>query len=568
MICSTTNILARLARFASSNLTGLRFALMLLMAAPLASISQEASVEGVEGVPAPAVPSIEQVGSIYVAEYRVRGSKLLSPDEVGAAVYPYLGPYRTEGHIEEARAALEKAFHDKGYQTVFVSVPEQSGARGIIFLEVTETKVGVLRVKGAKYFLPSTIKRKAKSLAPGTVPDFEQVKKDIIKLNKSADMSVTPSLNPGAEPGTLDVDLTVEDHFPLHGSFELNNRYNANTVPLRLNGSLNYGNLWQLGHTIGGSFQVAPEEPKDATIFSAFYTIPVTDRWSLTASGTKQDSDVSTLGGVAVLGRGQIMGLKADFTLPAGDTTFHTLSFGIDYKHFDENVTFAGVTTNTPIDYYPVTLAYYGTSDTKNGFTEGGLTASWNHRGTGSEVAKFDNKRYDADGSYLLFKGDISHTHDLPIGFEVMGKLQGQYTPYPLINTEQYAGGGLSSVRGYLEAAAVGDSGWFGTIELRSPSFIGRKKKPTTDAAPSPAAEEEPESEWRVYGFLEGGRLYINRPLPEQVDLLNLSSVGFGTRIRLWDHLNGSLDAAMPLETLGTTEQGEWFVSFRLWTEF
>jgi hemolysin activation/secretion protein len=59
-----------------------------------------------------------EIGSIYVAEYRVRGAKLLSATEVGEAVYPYLGPARTEAHIEQARAALEKAYHAKGYQTI------------------------------------------------------------------------------------------------------------------------------------------------------------------------------------------------------------------------------------------------------------------------------------------------------------------------------------------------------------------------------------------------------------------------------------------------------------------
>lgn len=93
---------------------------------------------------------------LNVREYRVRGSKLLGPDEIGAAVYPYLGPYRSVKDIDEARAALEKAYKDKGYQTVVVDVPEQSGRGGIIFLEVVENQVGRLRVRGSRYFSPAT----------------------------------------------------------------------------------------------------------------------------------------------------------------------------------------------------------------------------------------------------------------------------------------------------------------------------------------------------------------------------------------------------------------------------
>jgi hemolysin activation/secretion protein len=527
---------------------------------------------GVKLAPEPPVPDAE-VGDIYVAEYRVRGTKLLDGTEIGNAVYPYLGPARTEAHIEQARVALEKAYHNKGFQTVSVSVPAQSGARGIIFLEVTETRIGKVRVNGANYFLPSSIRRRAKSLQPGMVPNFEDVQKDIVRLNSQADLRVTPALTEGSEPGTVDIDLNVEDTFPLHGSLELNNRYSENTVPLRLSGSLNYANLWGLGHTIGGSFQVAPERTEDALIFSAFYSLPVTERWSLMFSGMKQDSDVSTLGGAAVVGRGEIYGIKANFNLPMAGNYYHTLSLGLDYKHFDEDVEFGGALTQTPIDYYPMTLAYYGSlRGDSGGFTEGNLSANWHHRGMGSDVVNFDNKRFNADGSYIYFRGDLAHTRDLPWGFQAMGKVQGQYTTYPLINTEQYAGGGLSTVRGYLESAALGDYGWFGTFELRSPSFLKRwakawlaKNRKDSDEN---AAYEPDRNEWRVYGFLEGGQLFVNDALPEQTDMFELASVGVGSRLKLWNTISGSVDVAMPLRTLGTTEKDEWFVSFRLLSEF
>ena len=85
-------------------------------------------------------------------------------------------------------------------------------------------------------------------MVEGQVPNFNEVQKDIVALNKSGDMRVTPELRAGVEPGTVDIDLNVKDVFPLHGSLELNNRYSADTKPLRVNGSINYSNLWQSGH--------------------------------------------------------------------------------------------------------------------------------------------------------------------------------------------------------------------------------------------------------------------------------------------------------------------------------
>ncbi|MEZ0273276.1 MAG: POTRA domain-containing protein, partial [Roseimicrobium sp.] len=171
--------------------------------------------------------------TLYIREYRVQGSKKLGAAEIGSAVYPFLGPGRTVEDVEAARTALEKAYHDKGFQSVSVEVPQQSAARGIVMLRVVENKVGRLRVHGARFFLPSDIKRLAPSLAEGTVPDFNEVPKDLVKM-QSSDRQITPALRPGVEPGTVDVDLTVKDTLPLHGSIELNNRYSPDTVPLRL----------------------------------------------------------------------------------------------------------------------------------------------------------------------------------------------------------------------------------------------------------------------------------------------------------------------------------------------
>lgn len=500
------------------------------------------------------------IGNLFIREYRVSGSKLLDPAIVGDTVYPFLGPNRTTDDIEQARATLEKAYHDKGYQTVTVTVPQQSGRRGIIRFEVVEAKVRNLNVNGARWFLPSDIKKRAPSLAPGVAPNFEDVQRDIVALNRSADLRVTPRLSPTEDPTVLDIELDVEDTFPMHGSIELNNRYSENTVPLRLNGALSYGNLWQLGHTLGFSFQIAPERLQDAEIYSAYYMLPVTDKTALLFTAITQNSDVSTLGGVAVAGRGQIYGARANIVLPQGKHYYHSLSVGLDYKHFDEDVTLADSAISSPIDYYPFSLQYSGSWSGKRSFTEINGGMNWHFRGMGSEPVKFDNKRYLADGSYIYFRGDLTHTHDLPGGLQVMAKVSGQAANNPLINSEQLAAGGQSSVRGYLESAALGDNGIFGTLELRSPSFLGKHGKD--------ADAKDKQHEWRVYGFLEGGRLSLNQPLPEQQDIFELASAGIGTRIKLWNHLNGSLDASFPLVDVGNTLANDLFLSFRVWAEF
>ena len=493
----------------------------------------------------------------YIREYRVEGSRRLKNLEVEEAVYPFLGPGRTPDDVEQARLALEKAYHDKGWQTVSVAVPQQDPRRGVIRLEVVEGKIGRLRVNGARWYLPSRIKSEVPSLAEGSVPDMNKVSKEIVGVNRLSDRRVTPALHAGSEPGTVDVDLNVEDKSPLHGSLELNNRYSANTTPLRVNGSVSYANLFQLGHTLNLSCQIAPENTADAKVFSGYYLARVSDNWSLMLQATKQDSDISTLGGAAVGGRGEIIGIRALRDLPTSTGFYQNLSLGADFKDFKEDLVIGKNTIASPIRYFPLSTGYGASWLKDHDFTEMNLALNFHLRGLGSGAQDYTNKRYGADGSYVYLRGDVAHTHDFTNGMQVHAKIQGQLASQPLVNNEQIAGGGLDTVRGYLEGTALGDNGVFGTVEVRSPSLIGKPNK-----------DGPREAEWRFHLFADGGATSIDDPLPGQQRAFTFASVGAGSRIKLANHYNGAVDVAVPLIDQTDAKAGEVRVTFRGWADF
>ena len=520
---------------------------MLCWFAPAVSAAEDADA-------APAVapaPVSAPAATLFIQEYRVQGAKTLPADVVEETVYPFMGPDRTQADIESARAALEKAYQLKGYQTVSVQVPEQQvKADGVVVLQVTEGTIGRVRVKNARYFSPERIRQQAPSLVEGTVPNFNDVQRDIVALNQSPERQVTPSLTSGKEPGTVDIELTVEDKVPFDASVELNNRQSPNTKPLRLNGSASYHNLWQRGHTLGFSFQVAPQRPADSQVFSAFYLARVegTPWLSLMATATQQDSNVATLGGSASVGKGQIVGLRALMTLPSPDDTFfHSASVGFDYKNLEQNLITGGSTTASPVTYVPIITNYSATWIGTESSTKLNLTPTLHLRGVNGDADEFANRRAHADGAFFYVRGDFNHTHELPAGMQVFGKIQGQLTGNPLLDSEQWSAGGLDTVRGYYESEAAGDSGFGGTIELRSPSLLSKG-----------------DDEWRFYLFGEHANLFVNHPLPEQTRHFELASVGVGTRVRYRKHFSASLDLGLPLVEQGSTQAGEQRLTFTL----
>lgn len=514
--------------------------------------------------PAPGGGGPTGTQAIYIREYRIEGTKILPRDEVEKAIYPFLGPQRTPDDVDGARAALEKAYKDKGYETVAVEVGQQYPqhlARGVVHLKVVEAPIGRLRVKGARYFLPSAIKARAQSMAEGKVINLNEVQRNLAALNQHPDLRVEPDLHPGVEPGTWDIDLKVKDKFPLHGSVELNNQYSADTTELRLNASLSYNNLWQLGHSAGFSMQLSPQAWDEVKVYSGYYMVrfPNVDWFSISLQGTKQDSNVSTLGGVASAGRGETIGARAIFTLPPMKNFIHSLSVGTDYKHYNQLVTLPGAiaVTESPLSYYPMSATYNATWLGKSYLTDLSAGVVFHFRGMGSGPSQFDTSRLKASGDFIYFKGELSHTQDLPGDAKLYAKVHGQIADQPLVTNEEIGGGGLGTVRGYLEAEVLGDNAIFGTIELQSPSLLGWLSK-----------EAKEENEWRVYLFADGGVVTVNSPPPEQTGHFNLASIGFGSRIRLFDHLNGSLDAGLPLTSQTTTRAREALFTFRVWADF
>jgi len=186
--------------------------------------------------------------------------------------------------------------------------------------------------------------------------------------------------------------------------------------------------------------------------------------------------------------------------------------------------------------------------------TEFNGAVNFHFRGMGSGVDQFDNSRYQAQGDYIYFKGDLSHTHDLPWGFQAFGKVQGQISDQPLLNSEQYSAGGLSTVRGYLESEVLGDNALAATLEMRTPT-LGSWKGWKLD-------------EWRLYAFTDGSVLTLRDALPEQDSSFKLASWGIGSRVRFHQHYNGSLDMGVPLIGQGTTNAHDLLFTFRLFAEF
>lgn len=501
-------------------------------------------------------PNAGKKNVFSVMEYQVTGNTVLPAVRIENAVYRYLGEERSIADVESARAALEKEYHDAGYLTVLVDIPEQSVAGGVVKLNVTEGSVEKVRVVGSHYFSLSRILSRVPELAEGSVPYFPGLQRQMADANSAADLKVTPVLRPGRTPGKVEAELKVEDQLPFHASIELNNHASPNTSALRLAGMVRYDNLWQREHSLALQYQTSPQKVDEVKVLSGTYLMPIENSDNkLAYYAVVSRSNVAALGDLSVLGRGNIAGVRWVIPLPSRENLFHTLTLGADYKHFMDELLLAGANTgHTPITYLPFSLAYSASMPDEAGVNAANVTLNFNLRGVGDRMtecngqitSEFECKRFNAKPDYLYLRGGVERTHSLPHGLAFFARLDAQLASGPLISNEQFTAGGADSVRGYYEAEQAGDDGARGSLELRGPQW-GRRAV----------------SELRPVVFLEGAHLRVRDPLATQTAAFNLASTGVGLRMQAWKSFTMGLDAAWPLKDTSFTQAGKARFGFK-----
>lgn len=503
-----------------------------------------------------------------IMEFEVHGNTVLTETQIERAVTPFLGPGKLIADAEGARAALEKAYQDAGYLTVFVDLPEQRIEDGVIRLQAIEGRVDRLSVKGSRYFSQGYIRDRVPELAEGKVPNFNVVQAELAQVNRTPERRVQPVLKPGIAPGTVEVELKVDDKLPLSASIELNNQHAPDTDPYRLVASLRYDNLFQRDHSIALNAIVSPRERDQVRVLSVNYTIPRDNGDTLVMYAVDSQSNVATLGGTSVLGNGDTLGLRYVIPFFSGAGSFQTVSLGADYKNLKEKVVFGGDTISTPLRYLPFNFGYSGswTGDSSQTQATAALVAAIPSilkrdvecPGNVGPVDQFACKRQGADGGFATLRADLRHTEAWSWG-SVSGRVAGQWASQPLASAEQFSMGGAESVRGYLESVASGDMGLLASVELRSPNLANLANRLFNKDA-----KDGWITELFLSAFADGATVRTIDPLPGQRGHEYLAGTGLGLRVNGRQGWNFALDIATPHRTTATVTERSTHVHVRL----
>jgi len=211
----------------------------------------------------------------------------------------------------------------------------------------------------------------------------------------------------------------------------------------------------------------------------------------------------------------------------------------------------------TGVDYLPLSYGISFSEADKAGSTFVQLGLASNFAGDDADfvAGSYTTK---AKSDYLKITLNLSREQKLPGDWSLLLRGNGQVASTPLISNEQFALGGLNSVRGYFDGDEYGDHGWFGSIEARTPFITGDVP---VWSGKSPV--------WlRGSVFVDGGqRFYIDGAAVAESQR-TLWGAGFGLSANINNRVDAKLTVAWPFADSNNTEAGSPRANFSIGAQF
>jgi hemolysin activation/secretion protein len=533
-------------------LIGRNHAIFLLWFASLPTLAQELP-------PPPLTPEerdfLSGKATIFVRDLEFRNYTVFTREQLLAApvvtreengktivdkrVSDSLGRAVTLDDLEAIRLGISQFYVSNGYINSGAVIPEQNGSDGIIRIDIVEGKLTQINLNTNGRLKPDYFRKRIEwnLKSPLNINQLHD-RLEIVRQNPNIER-INAGLRPGISPGESMLDVAVYQANPWQVALSLNNyrspsvgaeRFVLNASSLNLLGFGDSASL-RYGLTTGGLSDIELDSPADPKDFSICYSIP------LSPSDTTLSFAVD----------------KTDDTVI--DSTFDELDIQ------SEGMTYA-ITLRQPVYRTPrseVALFLTGTMRSSKTFlmgepyafppdpaSETNITAirfgqEYSTRRTREALSlrstftfglnAFGATRSDgADGQFVAWLGQGQYLRKLgDSDIQLACRVSAQVASDSLLSMEQFAVGGVYTVRGYRENQVVRDNAVTSSIELHIP-LIQKNGESILDLVP----------------FVDAGYAVNHNGSPESECI---SSVGMGVLFNPSTHVHIEVYWGYPFKT-------------------
>ncbi len=491
---------------------------ILLPATPPAPPEPVASAPDLATPPAAQSAPATPVATLTVQRFEIAGNTLFETAELQTLIAGYLGRPVTLLEIYAAADRIAAHYAEHGYTLASVNVPPQAVTDGRVRLLVSEGRLARLSAEGTRSYRLEQLARYLPGVGHGSIYRSGALEDGLRTLNTLPGLSARAVIKPGEVYGTSDVLLRVSED-RVNGLLSVDN-FGRDSI-----GAFRYSGLAQINNPLHAEdqLQLLALRSENGLLNYGYgaYSLPVAASGGrLTLAYGHADF---TIRGAPVDGRSRSGRVTLD--QPLLRSAQDNLGASLGVSRTLSNADFGGATFNETA----ITLAEFGLhySHTYRTFavTQIGTTIATNFdRATRADLTQIGGV-IRAD-QRLRWELDLQHLQPVYRAFQVQVHVNGVYSPDPLADTQQYALGGPSTVRGYAPAEIRGDRGYFAGVDLRRPFALG-----------------DLQLSGRV--FADSGRVYLVDAPAGVSARESLSSVGVGLDAR-YARMALKLDWAFP----------------------
>ncbi len=418
---------------------------------------------------------------------------------------------------------------------VDVLVPEQDVTSGTVQIVVIEGRLGTVSSVNNRWFRSSFLTGNIR-LRGGEPVSARTLQEDLAWLNRNPFRQVDAVFVPGAEPGTTDVRLQVQERFPLRVYASYENSGNEFVGRDLWSAGFNWGNVFDTDHQFGYQYDRNSGSRGALEGHHLSYVAPLPFRHILTLTASYIETDSNLFDIFDIGGRSTRVGARWWMPLKRGSSEHleHGIQAGVDFKRTNNNLDFFGFEVfDDTAELAQFVVQYAGSVPDRGGlnswyadlvYSPGGITSK-------NEDEFLNEIRTGATADYTYVRLGFDRLTRLPRHFTWNLGVSAQVSGDRLLPSEQFGVGGQSSVRGFEEREISGDSGVLVTTELRTPS----QRLPGEGWF-------SVNSEYQFLAFMEWGQARNQDAIGGEFEQQALSSAGVGFRYRLSNHLTLQAD--------------------------
>ncbi len=493
-------------------------------------------------LPAPkdARPDMEGGVRVLVRDIEVSGNTVFSAEQLKAVVADQLGQKHDLAGMKALARRISDHYRRNGYQFARAVVRVQEFRDDILQITVLEGRYGAIRLVGEPSLVAGAAPYFA-DLRQGDLLQSAKLERTMLIFDDNPGLSVMPSVSPGAELGTSDLEIAIRMDALYGGDVGIDNAGSRFTGYYRSHVSWYRNSLAGFGDRLAALIMATDE---GMILGTADYEKPVGGsglRWRVGFSRTNY-SLAEEYAALEATGFANVWSTGLSYPLVRSQFTNVSLSVGVQYKDLRDEFAAVAVHESKATLSLPISLRFdhrdgllggavsYGTL----GYTPGNLSLD-------DAMSAVDAVTARKEGSYGKLNFDLARIQAFTPDLSAYARFSAQWASVNLDSSERLGVGGFEGVRAYPVGEAAADAGWFAQVELRY--AIG-------DFSP--------------YLLYDVSRVSINEnPWDAASDQTrNLSGAGFGVRYA-HDQWSGNLSIAWRIDG-GVPTQDRGDVNYRV----